>query len=167
MSANLYQIRAATESDSDVIRSLAFDNGMFDPDDMDGFDEMMSGYLNGTLDGHAWVVATNDDEIAGAAYYAPEPFADRMWNLYFLAVRPGQHRSGAGSELIHWVEETLRSFGEEQARVLIVETSSTDPYAQARNFYAKNGFDEEARIREFYGPDDHKVVFWKSLATQA
>ena len=65
---------------------------------------------------------------------------------------------------IQWVERTLRQLGDEHARVLIVETSSTDPYAQARAFYAKYGFEEEARIREFYGPGDHKVVFWKSLS---
>jgi hypothetical protein len=26
------------------------------------------------------------------------------------------------------------------------------------------GYDGEARIREFYRPNDHKVVFWKSIA---
>ena len=163
MSPSQYVVRAATAPDADAIRALATDNGMFDPGDMDGFDEMMGGYLDGTLDRHAWIVATNDTEIAGAAYYAPEPFADRLWNLYFLAVRPGGHRSGAGSVLIQWVEQALCALGEEQARVLIVETSSTDPYTQARAFYAKQGFEEEARIREFYGPGDHKVVFWKAL----
>jgi hypothetical protein len=47
--------------------------------------------------------------------------------------------------------------------VLIVETSSTDQYARTRDFYRQHDYDEEATIREFYGPDDHKVVFWKSL----
>jgi ribosomal protein S18 acetylase RimI-like enzyme len=61
-------------------------------------------------------------------------------------------------------EEQLRSSGEDVARVLIVETSSTDQYARTRTFYRKLGYDEEARIRQFYGPSDDKVVFWKSLA---
>ena len=47
--------------------------------------------------------------------------------------------------------------------MLIVETSSTDDYQAARRFYAREGFDQEARIREFYGPGDDKVMFWKSL----
>lgn len=29
--------------------------------------------------------------------------------------------------------------------------------------YEDQGYDEEARIRQFYGPEDDKVVFWKSL----
>jgi ribosomal protein S18 acetylase RimI-like enzyme len=161
-------IRAATADDSEVISSLAISNGMFEPDGMDDFNEMMAGYLDGSLDGHAWVVAEDaSGAIAGAAYYAPEPFADRMWNLYFLAVQPGRHRDGTGTALITHVEQTLRSRGDDVARVLIVETSSLDAYEQARAFYRKHDFDEEARIRDFYGPGDNKVVFWKALTTRS
>jgi ribosomal protein S18 acetylase RimI-like enzyme len=47
--------------------------------------------------------------------------------------------------------------------VLIVETSSVGRYDQARHFYRKHGFVEEARVRDYYGHGDDKVVFWKSL----
>ncbi len=161
-------IRPAVLADCEPIRTLAVGNGMFAADDMDGFNEMMGGYLDGTLVGHAWIVAENDHgATVGSGYYAPEPFADRMWNLYFIAVDPGRHRDGTGGVIIDWVEQTLRDLGPDVARVLIVETSSLDQYAQARSFYAKKGFDEEARIRDFYGPGDNKVVFWKSLTTNA
>jgi ribosomal protein S18 acetylase RimI-like enzyme len=157
-------VRTASVGDADVIRRLAIENQLFTADDMDGFDETLAGFFNGSLDDHCWLVAaTHDDIVVGAAYYAPEPFADRMWNLYFLAVAPSGHRGGVGSALISYVEQALRDFGDRAARVLIVETSSLDAYAQARSFYAKQGFDEEARIREFYGPGDDKVVFWKAL----
>jgi ribosomal protein S18 acetylase RimI-like enzyme len=158
------QVRTASVGDAEVIRRLAIDNRMFTTDDMDGFDETLAGFFDGSLDGHHWVVAvTDDDLIAGAAYYAPEPFADRLWNLYFLAVAPSGHRGGVGSALIRYVEQALRDLGDGAARVLIVETSSLDAYTHARSFYAKAGFDEEARIRDFYGPGDNKVVFWKAL----
>ena len=39
----------------------------------------------------------------------------------------------------------------------------TVQYAATRQFYAKIGYDEEARVRQFYGPQDDKVMFWKSL----
>jgi ribosomal protein S18 acetylase RimI-like enzyme len=157
-------VRAATSSDVVVIRALALDNGMFEPEDMDTFDESLSGYLDGSLDGHAWVVATDGrGRSLGAAYYAPEPFGDRVWNLYFLAVGPGEHRQGVGSSLVRYVEQTLRAKGEPAARVLVVETSSGAAYEGARGFYAHQGFDREAVIREFYGPGEDKVVFWKSL----
>ncbi|MGH9269821.1 MAG: GNAT family N-acetyltransferase [Ilumatobacteraceae bacterium] len=158
-------MRVATTDDVDELRRLAIDNGLFRPDEMGGFDEMLSGYLDGTLADHEWIVL--DDAslgVLGAAYYAPEPVADRLWNLYFLAAAPGRHREGAGGRLVDHVESDLRRRGHGVARVLIVETSSGDGYEHARAFYGKHGFVEEARIREFYGPGDHKVVFWKSLS---
>ncbi len=158
--------RAATPADAEQIKQLALDNNMFLPDEMDDFDEMLTGFFDGTLDNHHWLVADSASEagtIAGAAYYAPEPFSDRMWNLYFIATAPNQQGTGAGTTLIEQVESKLASLGEQAARTLIVDTSSLDGYRQARAFYAARGFDEEARIRDFYGPGDHKVTFWKQL----
>ncbi len=157
-------VRPANTRDVAAIHGLAVDNGMFPPDDMAGFDDMLRGYLDGSLDQHRWIVA--DDAVgrlAGSAYYAPEPFADRVWNLYFLAVHPDRHRAGLGTTLVRHVEQTSRTAGEQVARVLIVETSSSDDYEGARRLYEREGFDREARVREFYGPGDDKVVFWKSL----
>lgn len=159
-----HRIRAATTGDVSALKSLALDNGMFEPGEMDDFDDALSGYLDGSLDNHFWIVLEDDSgDVVGAAYYAPEPFADRMWNLYFIAVRPGLHGRGVGRALITHVEDALRQQGEQVARVLIVETSSVDAYGQARAFYRTQGYEEEARIREFYGPGDDKIVFWKSL----
>ena len=64
---------------------------------------------------------------------------------------------------IKQVEHELKASGDGVARVLIVETSSTDQYAQTRTFYRNHGYHEEARIRQYYGPADDKIVFWKSL----
>ena len=158
--------RAATPADADQIKQLALDNNMFQPDEMNDFDEMLTGFFDGTLDGHHWIVVDSVSEagtIAGAAYYAPEPFSDRMWNLYFIATAPNQHGIGAGTTLIEQVESNLKASGEQLARTLIVDTSSLDDYQQARAFYAARGFVEEARVRDFYGPGDHKVTYWKRL----
>ena len=102
-------------------------------------------------------------EVLAAAYYAPEPFSDRMWNRYFIAVDPQSQGQGLGGALMASIEAELRQKGESEARVLIVETSSTQQYARTREFYGKIGYVEEARVRDFYGPDDHKVMLWKSL----
>lgn len=159
-------VRAATPADTDTIKQLAIDNAMFTPDEIGIFDEMLAGFFDGSLDGHQWLVATapgESDGLAAAAYYAPEPFSDRMWNLYFIATAPNQHNSGAGTVLIEELIGRLTALGQDHARTLIVDTSSLDGYEQARAFYARRGFVEEARIRDFYGPGDHKVTFWRRL----
>jgi ribosomal protein S18 acetylase RimI-like enzyme len=158
-----FELRAAEPTDAEAIRSLALDNNMFQPEDMGYFDEALAGFFSGQLVDHRWLVVTRDREVVAAAYYAPEPFSDRMWNLYFLATAPSAHGTGAGSMLISGVENQLRARGESEARTLIVDTSSTDDYEQARAFYQRHQFVEEARVREFYGPGDHKVTYWKLL----
>lgn len=158
-------VRAATPADTQTIKQLALDNHMFAPDQMGDFDEMLTGFFDGTLDDHRWIVATDEtDVVIAAAYYAPEPFADRMWNLYFIATAPHRHGTGAATALIRHVEDALVALGESRARTLIVDTSSVDDYEQARHFYRRRGFVEEARIRDFYGPGDDKVTFWKRIA---
>lgn len=157
-------IRPATAADLSRIKEIAVAAEMFSVDEVEFFDEMLHGALDGSLDGHQWLaVESGADGVVSAAQFAPEPFADRMWNLYFIAVDPAHQGSGIGTSVMSYVETDLLGRGEEQARTLIVETSSTDQYAPTREFYRGLGYDEEARIREYYGPGDDKVVFWKSL----
>jgi ribosomal protein S18 acetylase RimI-like enzyme len=136
---------------------------MFTVEEMPGFDEMLDGYLARSMPDHHWFVAETDGAPTGAGYYAPEPFGDRVWNLYFLAVDPNVHGQGVGTAIVEHLIEHLISLGQDVARVLLVETSSTSSYERARTFYSARGFVQEARIREFYGPSDDKIVFWLGL----
>ncbi len=169
-------MRPVTSDDRQAVHRLALVNRMFEPEEMDGIDQLLSGYLDSSRPDDYWVVAVPQDAdpngspdgsvdgaVLGAAYYAPEPFADRVWNLYFLAVDPDAHGRGVGTALTGHVTEHLRAAGEDVARVLLVETSSTEAYRPARNFYLSRGFAEEARIRDYYGPGDDKVVFWRRV----
>jgi hypothetical protein len=62
--------------------------------------------------------------------------------------------------LVKAAEQHLKDKGQ---RILIVETSGTDAFALTRKFYAQSGYDEEARIRDFWAPADDKVIFRKAL----
>jgi len=42
---------------------------------------------------------------------------------------------------------------------LFAETSSREPYAPARAFYKKAGFEEAARFEDFYAEGDAKLMF--------
>lgn len=147
-----------------MLEAISVATGLAEPDDPDGFGDLLADSLDGSLKGHVWIVLeAPDGTVIGGAYYAPEPFSYRVWNLYFIAVLPAFQGGGLGGLLIAHVEAALRGLGAQSARVLIVETSSLERFALTRRFYRDHGYDEEARIREFYGPGDDKVVFWKSL----
>jgi GNAT superfamily N-acetyltransferase len=157
----LLTIRSAKLADARAVRSIAVDTGLFDQDDWPGVEAIMSDSICGELEDHAWIVVEDGTAtVLGAAYYAPEPFSKRMWNLYFLGVLPTAQGDGVGGALVAHVEAVLRARGE---RVLIIETSGVPSFEATRDFYRKQGYAEEARIREFYGPDDDKIVFWKAL----
>lgn len=155
--------RPAGTDDLDAVRHLAVASGLFDEEDVDGVLDAFRGHLAGDAPDDRWWIAEADGRAVGAAYVGPEPFADRLWNLWFLAVDPSHHGGGVGTALVAAVEQHLRGLGEARARVLLVETSDQPAQDVARAFYAARGFEEEARIRDYYGPGDAKVVFWKSL----
>jgi ribosomal protein S18 acetylase RimI-like enzyme len=101
---------------------------------------------------------TPDDELVGYACYGPTPDTDRTFDLYWIAVDPGAQGGGGGTQLLTEVERRLRG---ENARMLIVETSSRSEYAPTRHFYEKRGYAEAARVREFYAPLDDRIIFTK------
>lgn len=163
-------IRPAQNTDATTIEAIAVAAGMFTPEEATMLGEMLEASQSETLGGETgpeayWLVAQDAaGELLGAAYVSVEPFADRMWNLYFIAVQPSHQGTGVGTHLMRHVEKTLCGRGSDAARTLVVETSSTEQYARTRQFYRGLGYDEEARIRQFYGPNDDKIVFWKCLA---
>lgn len=59
------------------------------------------------------------------------------------------------------VEETLKARG---GRMLLVETLAS--FERTRAFYAKCGYEEEARIRDFYTEGADKIVFRKVLSAE-
>jgi ribosomal protein S18 acetylase RimI-like enzyme len=156
-------IRAVEREDIDAIKQLAVENQMFALDEVGFLDEVISGHLDGSLPDDCWFLAETEGRLSGAAYVAPEPFGHLVWNLYFIATEPSGHGGGIGSRLLSAVENHVAHLGADRALVLIVETSATDQYAMARRFYEARGFDRESTIRDYYGPGDAKVTYWKAV----
>ena len=156
-------IRPTTPDDTAAILTLAVTSGLFPPDATDEVASVLASALTGELGpDHIWL--TDDDgEPVGVAYYAPERMTDGTWNLYMLAVRPDRQRQGRGAALVRQIEQTLAA---RSARLLLIETSGLASFQRTRAFYQSLGYDEEARIRDFYKSGDDKVVFRKALPAQ-
>lgn len=151
-------IRLANRGDVPSLNALSLATGL-----SDGSDD--SWVLTPQDDDHTWLVLESEvGAVVGGAYFGPESHSDRVWNLFFLAVSPQHQGSGTGTALVSYIETDLRRRGVDIARVLLIETSSVPAFAATRDFYRKHGYVQEARIREYYGPGDDKIVFWKSLA---
>ncbi len=154
-------IRPALPADQPGMIAAIGASGLFPPDEMGGIDEMLTDYFSDDQDKeHFWITAETDSGSVGAAYTAPERMTDGTWNTYLIAVHGDHQGQGHGAALMHYIEQTLAERG---ARVLLVETSGLPDFALTRAFYHKLGYDEEARIREFYKAGDDKIVFCKAL----
>ena len=107
-----------------------------------------------------WLTCLFKGRPVGLCYAVPEELADGTWNMLALAVHPDHQGEGLGASLVKAAEEYLIN---KRQRILIVETSGTDAFARARKLYAGNGYEEEARIRDFWAEGDDKVIFRKTL----
>jgi ribosomal protein S18 acetylase RimI-like enzyme len=156
-------IRPTTPDDKAALIALADAIGLFCPNDLEVLGGMLTDYFSGNSDSDRFWITDDDDGPVGVAYYAPEVMTDGTWNLYFIAVRPDRQGQGRGAALLHYVEQMLTARGE---RLLLVETSGLPSFERTRAFYRKCGYEEEARIRDFYKAGDDKVVFRKALVSK-
>lgn len=107
---------------------------------------------------------TPEEELAGFACYGPTPGTDRTYDLYWIAVHPAAQGTGSGTILLNEVERRLKG---QNARLVIVETSSRSDYKNTRGFYLHRGYVESARSCDFYAPGDDRITFTKRLQGRA
>lgn len=106
------------------------------------------------------VDTSSTDSVVGATLWQPRVPADRVWDLTMIVVDPDFQGEGRGAAMMRTVETLLREAGE---RLLIVETSATAQYDHSREFYARLGYDEEARVRDYWEDGDDLIIFRKAL----
>jgi ribosomal protein S18 acetylase RimI-like enzyme len=104
-----------------------------------------------------------DGRLVGYACFGATPATNGTYDLYWLAVDPAAQGRGVGTSLVRAVEEKLVGRG---ARLLVVETSSRPDYEGTRRFYARSGYSEAARVRDFYAPADDRIVLTTRLTTR-
>lgn len=155
-------LRDATPADLDAIAHLAVITALFEPDEVGLVRELIGAHLDPAEGaGHRCVVSEDGGVVDGVAYYQPRA-SDRVWDLTMIALDPRRHGRGIGQSLMRHAEADLRGEG---VRLLLVDTSATSRFDRTRRFYVALGYDEEARIRDYWGDGDDLVVFRKDLRT--
>ncbi|BAU13396.1 N-acetyltransferase GCN5 [Leptolyngbya sp. NIES-3755] len=157
-------IRSTTPDDVTKLLVLAEATGLFESNQIEELAQMLNQHFSDESGSQEIWFTDYDNEPVGVAYVAPERMTEGTWNLYLLAIHPNHQGRGRGAALLRHVEQTLIERGE---GVLLVETSGLEDFEYVRGFYRKNGYDEEARIRDFYRAGDDKIVFRKALSPQS
>ncbi|WP_372574596.1 GNAT family N-acetyltransferase [Ruegeria jejuensis] len=151
------KIRPTRPEDIPSLQRVLQETGLFPPEMLP---EMIEGFFSDADPSDLWLTCEQDETPVGLCYAAPEELADGTWNMLALAVLPVSQGKGCGAAIVTHLEETLRARGQ---RILIADTSGTESFARTRAFYARRGYEEEARIRDFWAPGDDKVTFRKAL----
>ncbi len=151
------RIRPTKHDDITALQAVLDGTELF-PSEM--LPEMVKGFLSNDENSDIWLTCEANGNAAGFCYAVPEQFAEGVWNMLAIAVLPREQGCGCGGAIVKHLEAKLKERGH---RILIAETSGTDDFEQTREFYRKNGYTEEARIRDFWAAGDDKVIFWKSL----
>ncbi|MBW4546989.1 MAG: GNAT family N-acetyltransferase [Symplocastrum torsivum CPER-KK1] len=152
-------IRPSTPDDTTALIAIADEIG-FQPNELEELSEMLSNYFSCDSNSDRFWLTDDDNGPVGVAYCEPERMTNRTWNLQLIAIQPDRQGQGRGATLLRYVEKTLTACG---GRMLLVETSGLPDFERTRAFYAKCGYEEEARIRDFYAAGDDKVVFRRVL----
>lgn len=135
--------------------------GVFRPDEIDVALEVFDSYCREPgKDYWALGAYSKPDDIAGFAFFGPTPCTLGTWDLYWIVVHPSFQGCGIGRGLLERVERQMRSAG---ARMCVIETSSRDDYSMTRRFYLACGYQEVARIADFYDVGDDRVTYAKQF----
>lgn len=151
------KIRPTTSRDIPALKLVLDETELF-PSEL--LPDMVGCFLSDEESQDLWITCELAGQPMGFCYALPEKLAEGTWNMLAIAVLPSKQGTGAGSAIVKALESNLRELG---SRILIAETSGAEEFAQTREFYRKNGYTEEARIRDFWAAGDDKIIFWKSL----
>jgi len=149
-------------ADKDPVLSLLKATAMFTPDELAVAEEVIDDFLGRPeqKDYDIVVIENPRHAVSGYLVYGPTPLTQGTFDLYWMAVAPTEQGKGYGKRLLGWVEGKLREL---DGRMIVIETSSQPKYDPTRRFYLNAGYQEVARIPDFYRKGDDRVVFVKHL----
>ena len=152
---------AVKRSDSGIVRDIVASTGFFRPDEMSIAVELVEERLRiGLASGYHFIFAEIGGEVLGYSCYGPVPLTLNSYDVYWMAVRKESQGRGIGNILLARSEAAIGELG---GRRIYIETSSQGKYRRTRRFYERLGYRSEAKLREYYAPGDHKVIYVKSL----
>ena len=148
-----------------ALRRLVASTRVFYPEERKIALELLTERLRiGRRSGYSFVFAEQAGRLLGYCAWGKVPLTRGSYDLYWIAVAPAAQGRGLGRELMKRVE---RAVGQRGGGGLYIETSSRRVYDRTRRFYLGAGYREVARLRDFYAPRDHKVMFRKAIPRKA
>lgn len=147
--------RIVDKSDPARIEALVKATGVFSAEEARTAARLAETTVSGT-ETYRFLLAERGGTLLGYTCFDRIELTQSAFDLYWIAVAPEVAGTGFASELM---QRTAAFIKAKRGTQIFAETSSREPYARARAFYLKSGFEEVARFEDFYSPGDAKVIF--------
>ncbi|MGH2566704.1 MAG: GNAT family N-acetyltransferase [Bacteroidota bacterium] len=155
-------IRSFQKEDIQPLIEILRATGAFRPEEIEVAVELMNIVVEEPQQQDYIMYTAVDEAGVVRGYYCVGPTAMTLgtFDLYWIAVDPATQRKHIGTELLKHCHALVQS---QQGRLIVVETSSQPKYDPTRLFYVRNGYSEEARIKDYYAAGDDLVIYTKHL----
>jgi ribosomal protein S18 acetylase RimI-like enzyme len=107
-----------------------------------------------------YCMVDDQDQAIGYICYGPTPMTQGTFDLYWIAVDPDFQKQGVGSNLLDFLGKVVKEL---KGRMILADTSFIPHYEKTQNFYLRNGFQEVARVPDYYYPGNDRVTFCRRL----
>ena len=156
------KIRPLVEKDRARLLSMLIKTRAFTSEEIDVAMELIDIVLNDSMqkDYRIHCMVDDGDQCIGYICYGPTPMTQGTFDLYWIAVDPDLQKQGVGSKLLDFLEKVVKK---SNGRMILADASSIPQYEKTEKFYLKNGFQEVARIPDYYYPGNDRMTFCKKL----
>lgn len=149
------------ENDNLSVREIIVSTKFFYDHEVEMAVELVEEWIKtGESSGYHFIFAENDGVTVAYSCFGPNEMSKTCFDLYWIATRDDFRGKGIGKKLI---EETINQARNMGCKILIAETSGLPHYGPTREFYKKNGFILEAKIKDFYTMGDDKLIYTKRI----
>jgi D-alanine-D-alanine ligase len=151
-----------TPEDPENVRRICLSSGFFYPDEIDTAVSLVEERLrHGEASGYFFVFAESGGETVGYTCFGHIACTGASYDLYWIAVHEEYRGKRLGKLLLAESERDIAARG---GRRVYIETSDRPQYEPTRGFYLRCGYEQEAVLKDFYHPNDSKVIYVKALS---
>jgi ribosomal protein S18 acetylase RimI-like enzyme len=148
-------------TDIDDIVSIVRSTGFFNAEELDVAAELVEERLaRGMASGYFFLFLELSKKVTGYSCFGPIPGTLTSFDLYWIAVHNESRGMGLGKIIMERSENEIARMNGNR---IYVETSSKELYIPTRKFYEGCGYRVEAVLKDFYAPEDDKIIYVKVL----
>ena len=157
------KIRPLAERDREKLYSMLIETQVFTPEEIKVAMELIDIVLTNPNqeDYNIDCMANDEGQAIGYVCYGPVPMTQGTFDLYWIVVDPRFQGHGVGSKLLLSLEGVVR---ERKGRMILIDTSSIPPYEKSQRFYVRHGFQEVARVSDYYHSGNDRITFCKKIS---